>query len=133
MSLLESMRLRIIELEEILGLDIRLPNELGLTPIQTKMLGLLIKKDVVSLDAFYAALYGDLRDCDKPEPKIVEVHLSAIRKKLKKINSGVNNRWGIGWYLNNHDRDKLRMLTGAEARSITARDKWQQRATVIAS
>jgi two-component system cell cycle response regulator CtrA len=104
---------RIAELEEILGLNIKLPGELALTKTLTQMAGLLIKKEVVSSDMFYDAIYGGRPECDQPLLKIIDVQLCKLRKQLALVDVTIRNRWGRGWYLDAADRAKLRGMVAA--------------------
>ncbi len=108
----EHLRGRIEELEHLLGLNIWAPGTL--TRVQSKMAGILLTKEIVSQEMFHLALYNDRQDCDVPQPKIVDVQLSKLRKKLKHAAGiEIKNHWGHGWYLDVADKAKLRDMVWA--------------------
>lgn len=102
---------RIDELEELLGLQVHLPNMFGLTPLEVKIVGLLIKRNIVSRDAIHSALYGGFPDCDQPDPKTVEVHICKVRRKLNVYGLEIKNRYGVGYYIEDDVRASLKDLT----------------------
>ncbi len=109
MSEIERLRDRIEELETLLGLRLSLPNVLGLTPIEEKIVGLLVARDIVSRDYIHSCLYGHLPECDQPEPKTVEVHICKIRNKLKARGFfGIRNRYNVGYYIEAATRAALK-------------------------
>ncbi len=102
---------RVFELEEMLGMNIKLPAELLLTPAQTIMAGLLSRKEIVSRDMFFTALYGAKPDCDQADIQTIDVQLCKLRKNLGARGIKIKNRWNIGWYLSADDRGKLREMS----------------------
>ena len=110
MSELERLRDRIRELEEILGLDVELPNQLGFTPVENKIVGLLIKRPVVSKEVLYTALYGDRLECEQPDIKIFDVYICKLRKKLKAMNIQIYSRYTVGYYIDDEAKATLQSL-----------------------
>lgn len=110
MSELERLRERVRELEAVLGLRIDLPNALGLTPIETRIVGILISREIVSGEAIFSAVYGGKPYADQPDQKVVEVHLVKIRRKLRKHGVKIKNSYGVGYYIEKADRAKLKEL-----------------------
>jgi two-component system, cell cycle response regulator CtrA len=102
---------RIDELEELLGLQVHLPNMFGLTPLEVKIVGLLTKRNIVSRDIIYSALYGSLPDCDQPDPKTIEVHICKVRRKLSAYGLEIKNRYSVGYYIEDDVRSALKDLT----------------------
>jgi two-component system cell cycle response regulator CtrA len=110
MSELERLRDRVRELEEILGMDVELPNQLGFTPVENKIVGLLIKRPVVSKEVLYTTLYGDRPECEQPDIKIFDVYICKLRKKLKVMNIQIYSRYTIGYYIDDDAKATLQSL-----------------------
>jgi len=108
MTELERLRDRVEQLEEALGINLELPNELGLTPLETKILGMLVKRDIINRDVMFAGLYSDRLENHQPDPKTIDVHICKLRKKLKSIGVRVYSRYGVGYYLDKEAKEKLR-------------------------
>jgi DNA-binding response OmpR family regulator len=102
---------RIEELEGLLGLRINLPNELGLTPLELKYLGLIMRKEIVSQGMIHNAVYGGLPECDQPDPKTIEVHICKIRKKLAAKDLSIRTRYGVGYYMEDETKAALKKLS----------------------
>lgn len=105
MSEIERLRDRVDELEELLGIRLKLPNEFGLTPMETKYVGVLIRREIANRDMIFNAIYGGLSDRD---PKIIDVHICKIRKKLAAKGFEIKNRYGEGYYLEPEARASLK-------------------------
>jgi two-component system cell cycle response regulator CtrA len=101
---------RIEELEGLLGLHINLPNELGLTPLELKYLGLIMRKEIVSQNVIHNAVYGGLPECDQPDPKTIDVHICKIRKKLAPKGLAIKTRYGVGFYMDDETKAALKKL-----------------------
>lgn len=108
MSELERLRDRVTELEEILGLNLCLPDALDLSKRETQIVGLLVKRPIVSRDAIFSAVYGSLPWRSQPDIKTIEVHICNIRRKLAKHGLEMKNRYGVGYYFENEAKVKLR-------------------------
>ena len=121
MSVSEVQRLRdrVEELERILGIDQEMVNRIrvgiSVTPDQAKMLGLLITRTIVTHDAMFTAVHGDKPECDQPTPKVMEVQLSQLRRRLKPYGVAVVNAWKSGWFLTATDKARVRQLLPARA------------------
>lgn len=85
-------------LEAAMGLLVLPPMEWGLTPAEGRVFGVLLERELMTRDAAMAALYRD-RGADEPEPKIVDVFVCKMRKKLKPFGIEVGLRWGVGYFL----------------------------------
>lgn len=116
MSAVERLQDRIDQLEDALGLKLRLPNEYGLTPLEMKILGLLVKRGIVHRDTIFDALYGALPESDQPNPKVVEVHICKIRRKLKSRELYIGTYVGVGYHLAPNTSREIKRL--CEARSV---------------
>lgn len=108
MSELEQLRDKVEQLQAALGMNIALPNVFGMTPIKEKILGLLIKREIVSREMFLDALYAG--KATEPDPKTVEVHLSRVRRMIAPYEVSIKNRFGVGWYIPAADKLKLKTL-----------------------
>ena|SRR5579871_3436151 len=118
---LERLRDRIAELEELVGLHERIPWWLGtkLTPMQAKLLSLLLKRELVSQETACIAIYGNGVD-SRPAPKIIDTFVHHIRQKLKPYSVKISNAWSRGYYIDAENKQKLRELiarAGAEGRT----------------
>jgi len=92
----DQLREKIVTLEEMLGLRIETPLMLGLTNQESKLFGILLKRDMVTKDAAMIAIYGDKPDSDV-EIKIVDVFVCKARKKLKPYEITIETVWGRGY------------------------------------
>ena len=86
------------------------PIALALTVHEEKVLTMLMMQSgTVSKDAMMASLYN-LQMKDSPGPKIIDVYVCKLRKKLKPWGIQVTTDWGRGYKLTDEDRDKLKNL-----------------------
>jgi DNA-binding response OmpR family regulator len=112
MSEIERLRDRVEQLEEAFGINLQLPNEFGFTPLEMKILGILVARSIVSKDTIFDVVYGSLPENSQPGIKIVEVHIVKIRRKLLGKGWSIRNRSGVGYYLDPDARAALRNLCG---------------------
>jgi transcriptional regulator with XRE-family HTH domain len=102
---------RIEELEELLGVFIRVPDAIGLTQHERMVLGMIVKrKGVVSREAIFIGVYGARPEIDQPDMKIVDVVLCKIRKGLEPYGIKIETAWGIGYYMTEEMRAKTERL-----------------------
>lgn len=101
---------RIEELEGLLGLTLKLPNEFGLTQTEMKCVGAILRRGCINQEAIYAAIYGSKPDNEQPDIKIIDVYICKIRKKLKARGYVLKNLFGIGYYFEGKDREALKGL-----------------------
>lgn len=110
------LRERIAFLEAILIDCARLPVEWGLTQQETRVFGTLVNREVATKDAVMAALYSDRAGAEgEVEPKIVDVFVCKIRKKLKPFGIEIRTVWGQGYALNPDVRSAYRHASKAAA------------------
>lgn len=103
---------RIAQLEAILGFrDVSI---LGFTPGQSRMLGLLLRKDTVTKDMLFDALYGDRVDSDVPDLKTIDVLVCQLRRKLKLHGIEFKTWYGVGYFMDKDSKQKLRELAEAK-------------------
>ena len=96
---------RVAQLEALLVTDWRAPIEWRLTPSEERVMGVLVARERASKEAIVAALYLD-RGADSAEPKIVDVFICKIRRKLRPFGVEITTLWGAGFAL--ADRQKYR-------------------------
>lgn len=108
------LRERIAFLEAILIDCVRLPVEWGLTQQETRVFGTLVNREVATKDAVMAALYSDRAGAEgEVEPKIVDVFVCKIRKKLKPFGIEIRTVWGQGYALKADIRSAYRHASKA--------------------
>lgn len=111
----ENQRLRdqIAVLEETNGAaDLPRYVRLGLTATEALLFALLVKRGEASIDQIMATLYSG-RSGDEPGPKIIQVWISRIRKKLRPHGIRIWSRYRFGVYwLDAEARAKVRALVG---------------------
>ncbi|MGV0878046.1 helix-turn-helix domain-containing protein [Martelella sp. FLE1502] len=97
---MEELRERNRQLEAALvGLaDTALAMDLGLTPIEFTIFRVLKTHRVVSREALMTALYSG-RPQDPPDPKVIDVFICKLRKKLAAHGFDIASQWGTGWRL----------------------------------
>ncbi len=98
----DALRDRIYELEEILGISAPATSEyraLGLSLIQRRMLGVLMRRDEVAREHLFCAVYGDRPEDRQPRTGIIDVHLVAIRKSLRASGAEITSLRNEGWMI----------------------------------
>lgn len=104
-----ALRERVAELEAALSGDgFVAPLEWRLTAQEARVFGVLLAREIASKEAFMAALYENRPDADQPEPKIVDVMICKLRRKLKPFGIGIVCLWGRGHSLAPGARARLR-------------------------
>lgn len=83
------------------------PPEWGLTAAESRILGCLLTRQLVSMDALMATLYS-IRGGEIPARQTIEVFLSFLRRKLRPHGVIIRNSYGQGWYIEPADRERLR-------------------------
>jgi two-component system cell cycle response regulator CtrA len=100
---------RIRQLEDLLGHDFAIDPSYGLSRIEEQLLGLIYSRThTVTKGQAFDLLYGMHRS--PPEPKILDVFICKIRKKLEPTGLHITTVWGRGWYLEPGERSKLETL-----------------------
>lgn len=80
-----------------------------LTVHEAKMVALLVRVGRASKDRIYAELYADDYD-HAPEPKIVDVFLCKVRRKLTPEGIEIGTVWGYGYEMTRENIARLRDL-----------------------
>lgn len=109
LSEVESLRYQVAEFRAALGLTQQFPRKFRLTPHEAKVLGILVKREIASRDFIYRTMYADEWMKDR-EPKIIEVYLSNMRKKLRPFDITIQNDYGHGWFLSAGDKARIAKL-----------------------
>lgn len=110
----DELRERVLQLEHALtgGYD-RLPVG-GLTPTEAAVLASIAASDEGAPKArIYEAIYALRMDREAPEPKIVDVFICKIRKKLVVYGISIETVWGWGYRMPKRDREALAALREA--------------------
>ena len=102
----ERLRAEIDEFKRQLAHEYSAPREWMLTALEERIVGLLVKSESCSKDMLFNGLYGDR--LDQPDPKIVDVFICKIRKKLAPFEIEIETLWGRGYRLSDRSRAQLR-------------------------
>lgn len=108
----DMLRERIIDLERALGVGYVAPLALRLTATEQRVVGHLLEREHITKDSAMAVLYRDLAR-DEAEPKIVDVFICKIRKKLKPFGIKITTLWGQGYAMPQASKAALRALRDA--------------------
>lgn len=109
---LELFRARIADLERAMGLDIAIPQALGLGPVQCRIVCVLLEKGAVSKEALHLAVYDVRRDADVPSIKSLDVQICKIRPILLQHGIEIRTLWAHGWELPPESLQRARALVG---------------------
>jgi len=101
---------RIHQLEAILGMKSTFPSVFTLS--EMKMLGVLLRKETVSVETLSDVLYGDRAEDDVPELKTVHVLICKLRKKLAVYGIKIKTWYNVGYVLDAVNKAKLKALCG---------------------
>jgi DNA-binding response OmpR family regulator len=110
-QIVERLQNRIHELEEILGVPSEFPPTLGLTLSEESLLDVLFKREIMSLAAATAALYGSKVGGRPSDPKnVVSVLIMRLRKKLAADGIDIKTRANVGYYMTIEAKNRLRRI-----------------------
>lgn len=102
---IENLRERVRQLESLLMDDrVRIPAEWGLVNAERRCFAALVRRDIVTKEQLYAALYGDRIDFGEISENVVESHISKMRKKLRRFGITVSSQRFVGYSLHNRSR-----------------------------
>lgn len=108
---IERLEDRIQQLEGALGLDFLTPVEWGLTGQMMRLFGCLMARELMTPAAAMTVLCdGRIADDEAPQPKIVDVHVCKMRKRLQPFGISIQTRWGQGHYLTPETKARVRDL-----------------------
>ena len=111
----DELRERIAQLEGLLGFRTTTPIEFGLTGCEARVFGALLAREIATKSAIFAAVYANRSECDQAEPKIVDVFVCKMRRKLKPFGVDIKTAWGTGYYLDNETKKRVRAMMPAAA------------------
>ncbi|AKR55724.1 hypothetical protein XM25_07920 [Devosia sp. H5989] len=106
---------RIRQLMVELGAGWSAPTVLGLTYTEAAILGLLMRRDLVSRDMAMTVLYGDRSD--PPDANIVSVYIVKLRRKLSPRGINIVTSWAQGWSLTPESKALVASMRDQERRS----------------
>ncbi len=100
---IDMLRERVRQLESlIVPEDVTIPIEWQLTARESKLFAALTTREVATKDYIMAAVYEPGVD-DEPEPKIVDVFICKIRRKVQPFGVNIETVWGRGYTLHNRE------------------------------
>ena len=79
-----------------------------LTKNEAKIFGTMMQKNQIDKVRFMATLYPD--PDRSPQTKIIDVWICKMRQKLKKYKIEIGTAHGIGYYLSNDNKNKVKLL-----------------------
>lgn len=95
----ERLRARIAELEGALVHEFATPAGWGLTGSEARLLGALTTRELLTKEAAMTVLYPNVDADGGPQPKIVDVFICKMRKKLEPVGVCIETVWGRGYRL----------------------------------
>lgn len=105
----EELRERIRMLEAMMGFTFDAPLQFGMTAKESKIFGVLLKRDLATKQHIMDVLYSTMPD-KEPDMKIVDVFVCKMRAKIKPFGVEVSTSWGRGWYMTAENKAKARLL-----------------------
>lgn len=112
----ELLRERVARLESILMQTAPPPIEWRLTASEARVFGCLVNREIATKDAIMAALYCDRLDADgAAEPKIVDVFVCKMRRKLKPFGVEIRTVFGQGFVIDPATRSTYRSTSERSA------------------
>ena len=113
---INALRDRIQELEELLGMRLPQPRLGVLSTVRKtgwKILGLLLKRGLITREYTYSALYGAKPESEQPvDPRVIDQHICRINKTLKLHGVRVRTEYGVGYYIDEQSREALKSMLG---------------------
>ncbi len=84
----------------------------GLTKSESSLVAILVKRGRASKSQIYDAMFGDKHEDEQPEPKIIDVFVSKVRKKLEPHGIKIGTIWGAGYEMKPDDIARMNALAG---------------------
>jgi two-component system cell cycle response regulator CtrA len=114
----ESARLRdrIEELERLVGMRMVPPRLWGLTRQEAEVLGILLRRQVMTHAQLFEAVWGGDSECNI---KIVEVVVCKLRAKLRPHGIAIRTEYGIGYFVPPDSKATARARIAAHERECT--------------
>ena len=107
------LRDRIEELERLMGMRMVPPRLFGLTRREADMLGILLRRQVMTHAQLFEAIWGGDSDCSV---KIVEVVVCKLRAKLRPHGIAIRTEYGVGYFIPPDSKATARALIAAHER-----------------
>lgn len=103
---------RIYELEEQLGLHEDIPPSLGITKALSRILGVLLARELAPKETIAFAMYqgGQTKRGNEWADKSVEIQIMNLRKALKPHGIEIETHWGRGYFMTAAMKAKCRAL-----------------------
>lgn len=103
---------RIEALEQELGLKTEFPPEFSIPRNMMPLLGILLKREIISREGALIAIYSGMPNSwgKEPDPKIIDVFICKLRTRLKKYGIKVSCKWGLGYFMDGENKRRLREL-----------------------
>ena len=101
-------------MREALGLNVEIPAELGLTPAQRKLAAIMLRRDRPTREGMHMAIQA-IRGSrkDMTDPKMVDVMVYKMRKKLAPMGIQIQTDRGFGYFMTSESKAKLRAIIAA--------------------
>ena len=107
------LRDRIEELERLMGMRMVAPRLFGLTRREADMLGILLRRQVMTHAHLFEAIWGG--DSER-SVKIVEVVVCKLRAKLRPHGIAIRTEYGVGYFIPPDSKATARALIAAHER-----------------
>jgi DNA-binding response OmpR family regulator len=107
------LRDRVEEVERLLGMRVVPPRLWGLTRREAEVLGVLLRRQVISHAQLFEAVWGGDSDCGV---KIVDVVVSKLRAKLRPHGITIRTEYGAGYFVPAASKVAARVLIAAHER-----------------
>ena len=127
-TLAEENRMLREALMRVEGHDLTRPACLLVSSTEWRVLRVLMVKSFASKDMLYDAICNDRPEADWPQPKMTDVIVSKIRKKLKPLDLMIKTVWGAGYEVEPDSRARLAAMCGWH----TAAELMPSRANLLA-
>jgi two-component system cell cycle response regulator CtrA len=116
----ETVRLRdrVEELERLLGMRPVLPRMWGLTGREADVLGILLRRQVMTQAQLFEAIWGG--DSER-SVKIVEVVVCKLRTKLRPYGIAIRTEHGVGYFVPRDSKAAARVQIAAHEQECEAR------------
>jgi hypothetical protein len=89
---------------------------IGFTRMQSAILAALLGRGTLSRQQLMAVMYPDVDDRYDRPLKLVDAHLSLLRRRMKPFGLTVDCTWGVGYHLTAESKAGLRVLLTRPAR-----------------
>jgi len=107
---------RIAELTAALGQTQSYVAVLGITRMQDRMVGALMRMQVVRRDTMATVMWYDAKDAR--DLKGIDVYMMKLRRRLTPQGIAVDTHWGIGWSMPNFSKARVRELVVASGGTV---------------